>query len=75
MVPMVAVMTVIGAGLALLVGFSLLNRKPWGRTLAIVVGILALFKFPMGTALGIFTLWVLAPTESGMEYEAIADRS
>jgi hypothetical protein len=75
MVPLVGVFTAIGAGLSLLVGFSLLNRKPWGRTVAIVVAILALFKFPIGTALGIYTLWVLAPTVSGMEYEAIADRS
>jgi hypothetical protein len=75
MVPMIGVITLIGSGLAILVGISLLNRKPWGRTLAIVVSILALFRFPIGTALGIFTLWVLAPTESGMEYDAIADRS
>jgi hypothetical protein len=75
MVPVVATVTVVGAALAAFVGFSLLHRKPWGRTLAIVVAILALLKFPMGTALGIYTLWVLAPSYSGMEYEAIADRS
>jgi hypothetical protein len=75
MVPVIAMATVIGAVLAAFVGFSLLQRKPWGRTLAIVVSILALFRFPLGTALGIYTLWVLAPAYSGMEYEAIADRS
>jgi hypothetical protein len=75
MVPVVATATVIGAVLAAFVGFSLLQRKQWGRTLAIVVSILALFRFPLGTALGIYTLWVLAPAYSGMEYEAIADRS
>jgi hypothetical protein len=75
MVPVVATASVIGAVLAAFVGFSLLQRKPWGRTLAIVVSILALFRFPLGTALGIYTLWVLAPSYSGMEYEAIADRS
>ena len=75
MVPVIAIVTVIGAVLAAFVGFSLLQRKPWGRTLAIVVSILALFRFPLGTALGIYTLWVLAPAYSGMEYEAIADRS
>ena len=75
MVPVIAMVTVIGAVLAAFVGFSLLQRKPWGRTMAIVVSILALFRFPLGTALGIYTLWVLAPSYSGMEYEAIADRS
>jgi hypothetical protein len=57
------------------VGISLLARKPWGRVLGIVVAILSLVKFPVGTALGIYTLWVLAPAESGLEYDAIADRS
>ncbi len=54
---------------------GLLNRRPWGRTVAIIVAILALVKFPFGTALGIYTLWVLAPGASGLEYDAIADRS
>jgi hypothetical protein len=74
MLPFVAMMTVLAAALAFLVGFSLLTRKPWGRVLGIVVGVLVLIKIPVGTALGIYTLWVLAPGVSGMEYEAIADR-
>jgi hypothetical protein len=75
LLPFVAVYTAITAALALLVGYSLLTRRPWGRVLAIVVGILTLLKPLLGTALGIYTLWVLAPSTSGDEYEAIADRS
>ena len=75
LMPVVAGITVVATVLALLVGFSLMTRKPWGRILAIVVAILALFRFPVGTALGIYTLWVLAPTQSGLEYDAIADRT
>jgi hypothetical protein len=71
----VAVVTLVFATLSFLVGFSLMTRKPWGRTLAIVVAILQLIKIPFGTALGIYTLWVLAPATSGAEYDAIADRS
>jgi hypothetical protein len=71
----VAVFMLISAALAFLVGFSLMTRKPWGRVLAIVMGVLALIKIPVGTALGIYTLWVLAPGPSGAEYDAIADRS
>jgi hypothetical protein len=66
---------VVMAGLALVVGYSLLTRRPWGRTLAIVVAILSLLKPFFGTALGIYTLWVLAPGASGLEYDAIADRT
>lgn len=56
-------------------GYSLITRRPWGRTIAIVAAILSLIKIPFGTALGIYTLWVLAPATSGMEYDAIADRA
>jgi len=75
LLPIIAMVSVVTAFLAFLVGFSLLRRKPWGRVLGIVVAILGLLKFPIGTALGIYTLWVLAPAESGAEYEAIADHS
>jgi hypothetical protein len=71
----VAVVTLVFATLSFIVGFSLMNRKPWGRTLAIVVAILQLIKIPFGTALGIYTLWVLAPATPGAEYDAIANRS
>lgn len=75
MLPVIAFVAVVAAALALLVGWSLLTRKPWGRTIAIIVAILSLLKFPFGTALGIYTLWVLAPVASGAEYDAIADHS
>jgi hypothetical protein len=73
--PLIAVYTVVMAVLAALVGYSLLTRRPWGRTLAIVVGILTLLKPLFGTALGIYTLWVLAPGASGLEYDVMADQS
>jgi hypothetical protein len=43
----------------LLAGYGLLTRKSWARVLAIVVGILGLVNFPIGTAIGIYTFWVL----------------
>ena len=73
--PVIAVATIFTAALALIAGYGLLNRAPWGRTVAIIAAIFALIKFPLGTALGIYTLWVLAPGASGLEYDAIADRS
>ena len=71
----IAIVTFVFAVLSFLVGFSLLNRKPWGRVLAMVVAILQLIKIPVGTALGIYTLWVLGPSASATEYDAIADRT
>jgi hypothetical protein len=73
--PLIAVYTVVTAGFALLAGYGLLTRKPWGRILALVAGVLALMKPLLGTALGIYTLWVLAPTASASEYQALTDRT
>ena len=48
----------------IIVGWGLLKRKSWSRILAIIFGILNLFGFPIGTALGIYTLWVMFKPES-----------
>jgi zinc-ribbon domain len=74
-IPVIAMVTLIATALAFCVGYSLLQRKPWGRTLAIVAAILVLFRPLLGTALGIYTLWLLVPTASSLEYDAIADRT
>jgi hypothetical protein len=51
-------------------GWGLLQREPWARTVAVVLAIPSLFfNVPFGTALGIYTLWVLLPAESDAEYE------
>ncbi len=49
-------------------GYGLLQRETWARVLTIVLSFLALFNFPLGTALGIYSLWVLLPSESAREY-------
>jgi hypothetical protein len=54
------------------VGWGLMQHQSWARIAAIILGILALFHPPLGTALGIYTLWVLLAQESGSEYERLA---
>ena len=44
---------------SVLAGIGLLQRQEWGRILALVVGFLSLIDFPIGTALGVYTIWVL----------------
>lgn len=55
-------------------GWGLMQREPWARIVAIIVGILVLFHFPLGTLLGIYTLWVLLSNDAAAEYEKISQR-
>jgi hypothetical protein len=56
----------------LIAGWGLMARCPWARMLAIVLGCISLIHFPFGTALGIYTLWVLVPEGAGAEYRSLA---
>jgi hypothetical protein len=58
--------------LGIIAGCGLLARQPWARTMAIIFGCFALMSFPFGTALGIYTLWVLGSSDSGREYREAA---
>jgi hypothetical protein len=40
-------------------GWGLLKRKSWARVLVIILSVLHLFNFPLGTLIGGYSLWVL----------------
>jgi hypothetical protein len=40
-------------------GIGVLNRKEWGRVLLLIVSFFNLIRIPLGTLLGIYTIWVL----------------
>jgi hypothetical protein len=50
-------------------GYGSLKRKSWARILAIIVGVLNITNVPIGTAVGIYTLYVLLQ-ESASTYFA-----
>ena len=58
-------------------GWGLLHYRPWSRILMIVLSVLNLFHIPLGTALGVYGLWVLFSEEarrileSGGAYQAV----
>jgi hypothetical protein len=56
----------------ILLGWGLLKHRPWARMVAIVLGIILLVEPPFGTALGIYTLWVLLSDEGGTEYDGFS---
>lgn len=40
-------------------GIGLLKFKNWAKILVIIIGILNLLNIPLGTILGVYTIWVL----------------
>lgn len=48
----------------IIAGFGLLKLRPWARLLTIVLSALNLLSIPIGTALGIYGLWVLLQPET-----------
>lgn len=56
------------AALRFIAGWGLLKLAPWGRIFALVMAFLDLLHIPLGTALGVYTLFVLLPDAAGDEY-------
>jgi hypothetical protein len=46
-------------------GIGLLYEKNWGRIIIMIVSFFHLLAFPLGTALGIFGIWLLLGKENG----------
>lgn len=45
-------------------GIGLLKRKEWARILILVVSAIDLINIPIGTALGVYSIWVLVNDET-----------
>jgi hypothetical protein len=72
LVPLITVILVGRVILSVVTGLALVNRAPWARILAIVAAFLTILKPITGTALAIYTLWVLLPGASAQEYDQLA---
>jgi apolipoprotein N-acyltransferase len=73
--PFLGVIGLLVSGFAiagLIAGVGLMAHGGWARMLAIVLGCISLILFPLGTALGIYTLWVLVPEGADAEYRSLA---
>jgi len=60
------------AGIGVVAGWGLLERRPWARMLTIVLGCFGLLEVPFGSALGVYTLWVLLPAEAEAEFRQMS---
>ena len=54
--------------LHLVLAWGLFEREPWARMLGLALGFLALPRFPLGTALGIYAFWVLMNNDARDEF-------
>jgi len=72
LLPAIGLCFLLVAGIGIAIGWGLLTRQSWARMLTIVFGAISLIDIPFGTALGIYTLWVLLPAESEEEYRSMA---
>jgi hypothetical protein len=68
----IAFFMLVKAAVNLVTGFGLLERQSWGRPLALVMAFIALLDIPFGTALGVYTLWVLMSPHADVEYQRLA---
>ena len=70
-VSVIGILILAKSAFAFLAGWGLMQRDPWARVLALVLAFLSLFNIPFGTALGVYTLWVLMPAQAQQEYETL----
>ncbi|HVN21125.1 MAG TPA: zinc ribbon domain-containing protein [Dongiaceae bacterium] len=70
----IAILLLAKAALGFLAGWGLMQYEKWARVLALVLAFISLFtNIPFGTALGVYTMWVLLPAQSEREYDALAE--
>jgi hypothetical protein len=67
----VAILILAKASCGFIAGWGLMKREPWARVLTLVLGFISLINIPFGTALGVYTLWVLLPGQSQQEYDGL----
>lgn len=62
--PIIIAFSILTAIPSIIGGIFLLRFKEWARILVIIISFIDLINFPIGTALGIYSLWVLLKTET-----------
>ncbi|MFW5755603.1 MAG: hypothetical protein ACOCWK_03310 [Tangfeifania sp.] len=53
----------------LVAGIGLFKRKEWARILTLIISVLHLFNFPLGTAVGVYSIWALVQPEIVDEFK------
>jgi len=53
----------------IIAGIGLFKRKEWARILTLIISVLELFNFPLGTAVGVYSIWALVQPEIVEEFQ------
>ena len=53
-------------------GFGLTKGAQWARLTIIVLSVLGLLSFPIGTIFGVYSLWVLLSSEGKREFASVS---
>jgi hypothetical protein len=68
LVPLILVLVGFLIGIVSILGIigavGVLRRKEWGRILLLVVSFFNLLRFPLGTILGVYSIWILLNAEA-----------
>jgi len=72
MIGFIGTLLVITALVRILAGWALYAKQSWGRILALILGFLSLIDFPFGTAIAIYTIWVLLSPGGDQQYHQLA---
>jgi len=48
----------------IIAGLGLFGRKEWARILTLILAVINLMNFPVGTAVGVYSIWALSQTET-----------
>jgi predicted nucleic acid-binding Zn ribbon protein len=69
----IAIVILAKAACGFIAGWGILHRESWGRTAVLVLAFVSLFHIPFGTAIGVYSLWVLLPAQSEQEYNDLVE--
>ena len=58
--------------LRVMAGFGLMKGAEWARFSVIVLSVLGLFNFPIGTIFGVYALWVLLSADGKREFTTVS---
>lgn len=59
----------------ILAGIGLYRRQEWARIVILILSVFHLFAFPIGTAVGIYSIWALVQPEAIAEFNKPIDFS